>query len=143
MTSCARKLLSAAALALALAGCGSFSNPFGEKKAGPPPEPNVLPTNYRAKLLEFLQKELADPSGVRDAYFTEPKLLPIGTESRYAICLRYNAKNGYGQYVGTSDYIAIYFHGDLTQYVPATADQCSNAAYLRFPELEALKKPGT
>jgi hypothetical protein len=143
MTDSARKLLPFAVLAIALAGCSSFRNPFADKIAGPPPEPNVLPTNYRTNLVNFLEKELADPSGVHDAYIAEPKLMPIGTESRYAVCLRYNTRNGYGQYVGVADYVAIYFHGDLTQYIPASAGQCSNAAYLRFPELEALKKPGT
>ena len=143
MTPAARKILPIAVLAIALAGCSSFSNPFASKTPGPPPEPNVLPQNYRSNLLNFLQNELVDPTSVRDAYIAEPKLLPVGTESRYAVCVRYNAKNGYGQYAGTKDYIAIYFNGSLNQYVPATAEQCGNAAYGRFPELETLKRPGT
>jgi len=143
MTRGGRKILPVAVLAIALAGCSSYENPFASKTVGPPPEPNILPQNYRANLLNFLQNELANPSGVRDAYITEPKLQPIGSESRYVVCLRYNARNGYGRYTGTNDYVAIYFHGGLTQYVPAIAGQCSNAAYLRFPELEALKRPGT
>jgi hypothetical protein len=148
------KILCFLALGLALAGCSSwgnplnsayqmpFSNPFS-KQSGPPPEPNVMPTNFRTNLLNFLEKELVDPSGVRDAYVSEPTLQPFGTESRYAACVRYNAKNGYGEYTGSIDYVAIYFNGSLSQFVPASPGQCANAAYVRWPELERLKKPGT
>jgi hypothetical protein len=123
---------------LVFSGCSLFGGKFDT----PPVEPNILPTNYRANLLDFLQNHLTDPSGVRDANISEPKLQPIGTESRYVVCLRYNAKDGYGQYVGIRDSIAIYFAGKLTQFVPATVEQCANAAYQRFPQLEALKRPG-
>ena len=118
-------------------------NPFDPTTSGPPPEPNIQPTNYRANLLKFLENEMVDPVGVHNAYISEPKLTPVGTESRYVACVRYDSKNGYGQYTGVKDYTAIYFHGELTQYVPAAAGQCANAAYLRFPELEGLKRPGT
>ncbi len=126
------------AVMLVFSGCTLF----GGKSDAPPVDPNILPTNYRANLLDFLQNHLTDPSGVRDAHIAEPKLQPIGTESRYVVCLRYNAKDGYGQYVGIRDHIAIYFAGKLTQFVPATAEQCANAAFQRFPQLEALKMPG-
>jgi len=142
-------------LSMALAGCSApgFNNPFSGfknpfvnpfKKEGPPPEPNVLPTNYKSKLLDLLQTQLTDPFGVRDAYITEPKLQPVGSsgESRYVVCVRYNAKDGYGQYTGIEDNIAVYFNGQIAQYVPATQGQCRDAAYVRFPELEALKRPG-
>jgi hypothetical protein len=124
--------------ALMFSGCSLF----GGKSDGPPVEVNVLPPNYRANLLDFMQKNLTDPLGVRDAYISEPRLQPIGTESRFAVCVRYNAKDGFGQYVGSRDHIAIYFNGKLNQLVPATPEQCGNAAYQRFPELEALKRPG-
>src|SRR5262249_3684155 len=95
-----------AGLAVLLAACGT-SNPF--RKDEPPPEPNVLPTSFRAKMLEFLQTQLTDPTGVRDASISEPKLQPVGAESRYVACVRYNSKNGYGQYTGIQEYVAIYF----------------------------------
>ena len=136
MMTCVRAALLAAALVFS--GCSLF----GDKSVAPPVEPNIPPPNHRANLLSFLQNQLTDPVGVRDAYISEPKLQPIGAESSYVVCLRYNAKDGYGQYVGIQDYIAIYFAGKLTQFVPAAADQCANAAYQRFPELEALGKPG-
>ena len=103
-------------------------------------EPNVLPVNFRAKLLEFLQLQLTDPTGVREALVSEPRLQPFGNESRYVACLRYNSKNGYGQYTGVQEYVAIYFNGTLNQYVPAAPGQCTGAAYVPFPELERLKR---
>lgn len=155
MTAKAWKILSYTALAAVLAGCSSWNNPFSGMYAnplsnlfdsgqpsGPPPEPNIPPANYRTNLLNFLEKELFDPSGVRDSYIAEPRLIPFGTENRYAVCVRYNAKSGYGDYTGVKDYIAIYFHGDLTQFIPATPEQCANAPYVRWPELERLRKRG-
>jgi hypothetical protein len=148
------KIFSSVALGLLLSGCSGWSNPFHgwyggnpftglfgtETKVVPPPEPNVMPTNYRTRLLQFLERELYDPTGVRDAYISEPKLRPFGTESRYTVCVRYNAKAGYGEYTGIKEYIGIYFHGDLTQFIPAAPGQCADAAYVRWPELETLKK---
>ena len=135
-----RMFLPIAALASALAGCSTYTF---QKDPGPPPEPNVMPTDYRAKLLDFLQVQLTDPSGVRGAFISEPKLQPIGSDNRYVACLRYDTKDGYGRYVGVKDYAAIYFNGSLTQFIPAAPGQCAGAAYLPFPELERLKKPGT
>jgi hypothetical protein len=153
MKATAWKILSFFVLALALCGCSSWGNPFagwyggnpitnlfGGEKTVPAPEPNVMPANYRANLLNFLERELFDPNDIRDAYISEPKLMPFGSESRYAICVRYNAKSGYGQYTGVRDYVAIYFHGDLTQFIPASREQCANAAYVRWPELEGIRK---
>lgn len=125
------------ALAIALADCSLFE---GKKSNAPPIEVNVVPPNYRATLLEFLKGELADPVGVRDAYISEPRLQPIGADSRYVVCVRFNSKDGYGQYTGVRDHVAIYFAGKLTQFVVATREQCGNAAYQRFAELEQLKK---
>jgi hypothetical protein len=135
MTAFARAAL--LTVVLAFSGCSLF----GGKSDGPPVEVNILPSNYRANLLTFLQNHLTDPFGVRDAYISEPRLQPIGTESRYTVCVRYNVKDGHGQYAGSQDNIAIYFAGNLNHFVPATAEQCANAAYQRFTELETLKRP--
>jgi hypothetical protein len=134
----ARVFVLLAAVGVVFSGCSAFEKSPDKQ---PPVEVNLPPTNTRAGLLALLEKQLVDPVGVRDAYITEPKLQQIGTESRYVVCVRYNAKDGYGQYTGSLDFIAIYFAGKINQYIPAPADQCRNAAYQRFPELEALKRP--
>ena len=135
-SSIARAIVVLTALGIAFSGCSLFDS----KSSAPPVEVNIPPTNTRAALLEFLRNQLVDPISVREAYITEPKLQPIGADSRYVVCVRYNAKDAFGQYAGSSDYIAIYFAGKLNQYIPATPEQCRNAAYQRFPELETLKK---
>ena len=136
MPSFARAVVLLALVGVGFSGCSVFEKSPDKL---PPVEVNLPPTNTRAGVLALLEKQLVDPVGVRDAYITEPKLQQIGTESRFAVCVRYNAKDGYGQYTGSLDFIAIYFAGKINQYIPATADQCRNAAYQRFPELEALK----
>jgi hypothetical protein len=125
-----------AVIGIGFAGCSAFDKSPDKL---PPVEVNLPPTNTRAGILALLEKQLVDPIGVRDAYITEPRLQAIGTESRFVVCVRYNAKDGYGQYTGNLDFIAIYFAGKINQYIPASADQCRSAAYQRFPELEALK----
>ena len=72
----------------------------------------------------------------------EPVLKPFGAESRYAACVRYNARSE-GQYIGSKDRLAVFYSGQLNQLINATPEQCGTAAYQPFPELESLKRPGT
>jgi hypothetical protein len=139
MTAGLRGVVLATVLAVVLAGCSLF----GGKSSESPVEVNVLPPNYRAALLEFLRTHLTDQTNVRDAYISEPMLQPIGADTRYVVCARFNSKDGYGRYTGSRDNIAIYFAGKLTQFVSATREQCGNAPYQRFPELETLTKPAS
>src|ERR1700704_5900974 len=105
-----RTLMLLAIVGTGFAGCSWFDK-TPEKTVAV--DPNIAPTNTRAGLLTFLQNQLVDPVGVRDAYITEPTLQPLGTEPRYFVCVRYNAKDAYGQYTGNREFIAIYFSGKL------------------------------
>ena len=131
-----RALPLSVALAITLFGCSWFD----KKTEGPPVEVNKVPVNYRANMLEFLKGQLNDPVGVRDAYITEPRLQQVLADQRYVVCVRFDAKDPFGQYSGPKEHIAIYFAGNLTQFVPANPGQCTGAAYQRFPELEQIKK---
>ena len=42
------------------------------------------------------------------------------------------------QYTGAKDRIGYFFGGHLNQLVDATKEQCGNAAYKPFPELEKI-----
>jgi hypothetical protein len=125
-------LLSAIGLALgsALAACASDDNKE--------PDPNILPTNYKQDVLDTMTRLLADPTNVRDAYISEPALTPGSQDKRYAICVRYNARNENRQYVGSKDRIGYFYAGRLNQLIEADKDQCARAAYKPFPELENL-----
>jgi hypothetical protein len=116
-------------------------------------EPNAVPTNYRADILAYLKTYLNDPTGVRDAYITEPVLRGIPGASvgegigqrtiaveRYMVCIRFNAKNSIGRYEGTRDLFVAFLGGRLDTLAPARGGQCKDAAWLPFPELEKLKR---
>lgn len=117
-------------LAAGLAGCSS-----ADSKAE---NPNVVPANYKQEILDTLMKLLDDPTNVRDAFISEPVLVPVGSDQRYAACVRYNARDLARRYVGSKDRIAYFYGGHLNQLVEATPEQCGKADYKPFPELVNL-----
>ena len=129
--------LATAILAVALAGCSSFG-----RQAEPAIDPNLYPADYKANLLKFLQTYLSDPRDVREAFLAEPTLRPVGSDTRYVLCLRYNAKDFNGRYQGSTEKTAVYFAGKMTQFVDARPEWCGGAAYQPFPELQALQRIG-
>jgi hypothetical protein len=110
-------------------------------------EPNLPPTNYRAEILSYLQATLPDPTGVRDAYIAEPALRPSGSETRFVACLRYNAKGADGNYLGMRERAAYFYAGRINTIGDSAKEQCGNAPYQPFPELQKLCReivcPGT
>ncbi len=116
--------------ALALAACSTTP----EK----PVDPNLFPTNYKKEILSTMSKMLSDPTNVRDAYISAPVLTPVGKEQRYTVCVRSNARDAEHQYMGIHDRVAYFYGGELNQLIDAKPEQCANAAYQPFPELEHL-----
>ena len=103
-----------------------------------PVEPNLLPTNYKQEILDTLSRTLGYPTNVREAYISEPALGPVGKDQRYTACVRYNARDANNHYAGSTDRIAYFYGGHLNQLIQASKEQCGNAAYKPFPELEKL-----
>ncbi len=114
-------------------------------------EPNVAPVKYREEILAYLKAYLNDPRGVRDAAITEPVLRPINLGSggqgigpsainRYTVCVRFNAKNSIGRYEGTRDRVIVFLAGHLDTMFPARGEQCKDANWQPFPELEKLTR---
>jgi hypothetical protein len=122
------------AAALTLAACGS------DYYIGKPKDvdPNIFPTDYKKEITDLLTTTLEDPTNVRDASITEPALTSTGKDQRYRVCVRYNGRNANRQYKGSIDRIAYFYGGHLNQLVDATKEQCGNAPYKPFPELEKL-----
>jgi len=118
------------AATLGAAACSSSS------KA--PEEPNQFPATYKDEILLTLTNTLDDPTNVRDAYITEPMIRRAGNEERYIVCIRSDSRNANKHYTGSKDRIAYFYAGHLNQLVEATKDQCANAPYKPFPELERL-----
>jgi hypothetical protein len=52
--------------------------------------------------------------------------------------VRLDSRDVNRQYTGIKDRMAIFYGGHLNQLIDATKDQCGNAAYRPFPELEKL-----
>ena len=132
-------------LPLALGACSSFT-PGAARTPGPvitgsnEPEDNPFPTNYKSEMLEFLRTYLNDPTNVRDAFIAAPALKTIGGKTRYVVCVSYNAKNETGEYGGSKDRVAVFYVGRFNQYIENGREQCANAAFQAFPELEHLKR---
>ena len=118
-------------LALALAACSSSSKE-------PEENPNVFPSDYKNEILNTMTSSLEDPTNVRAAYISDPVLRPAGKDERYTVCVRSESRNASRQYTGSKDRIAFFYGGHLNQLIDATKEQCGNAAYKPFPELEKL-----
>jgi hypothetical protein len=119
-------------VALVLVNCSS------SKKAEPEENPNVFPSNYKNEILTTMTAALDDPTNVRDAYISEPALRRAGNDERYVVCVRSDSRDASRLYTGSKDRIAYFYGGHLNQLVEATREQCGNAAYKPFPELEKL-----
>jgi len=120
------------ALAVSLIGCS------GSSSKQPEENPNVFPADYKNEILLTMTNTLEDPTNIRDAFISEPVLRQAGKEERYVICVRSDSRNANKQYTGSMDRIGYFYAGHLNQLIDATKEQCGNAAYKPFPELEKL-----
>lgn len=123
-----RKLpsLGAAMFALMLAHCSSFNT------APPSVDPNVFPANHKASVLTFLQINPAGIVGAISAELSPPTLKPFGTDSRYVACVRIAGPDW------RKEKMAVFYGGEINQFVDATEEACKDAVYARFPELPAM-----
>jgi len=131
MVRCVAKLCLLSAFAVSLFACSS-----GNKQ--PEEIPNIFPSDYKNEILTIMTNKLDDPTNVRSAYISDPVLRPAGREERYVVCVRSDSRNINKQYTGIKDRIAFFYGGHLNQLIEATKEQCGNAAYKPFPELEKL-----
>jgi hypothetical protein len=111
----------------ALAGCSGFS----KNQPAAAPDPNLLPANYRGGLVTFLRQSLTNRSDFRGAMISEPALKPVGPSQHYVVCVQFNPQST----IKTK--AAVYLSGQMTQFVDAAPEQCADAAYQPFKELEA------
>lgn len=125
-------LIVAAALALSACTGGHLRGEGGS--GGPRPE------KYKSDILAMLHVYFRDPTQIRDAGASEPKLLLVGQRNRYVVCLRLNAKKSDGEYAGTKQYLAVFSGGRLDQMVEAKPEDCAGVEYRPFPEAETLSR---
>jgi hypothetical protein len=101
---------------------------------------NVEPTSYKADIIAFLRTYLNDPTQIREAGISEPMLKTVGTQNRYVVCLRYNAKTSLGRHAGARDRMAVFASGRFDRIVENAREQCKDVALAPFPELERLTR---
>src|ERR1700730_15650141 len=114
--------------AMSLVGCSGFG---GSKKDQPAVDANIYPANYRAQVATLLGTQLTDRADFHGALISPPVLKPVGDNPHYIVCVQFN---GRGQ---VRNKVAIYLAGEITQLITATPEQCGDAAYQPFKELEA------
>jgi hypothetical protein len=140
----AARLMAGLAAAM-LAGCATDIGPSpAELKARWEAE-NIYPQNYRQDLLAFLRTYLNDPTQVRAAAVSQPQLRYIGPGERYVSCVRFNARNSDGKYVGSKDGAATFVAAKLERFFDnpkelRERELCKDAAFAPFPELERLTR---
>ena len=100
---------------------------------------NIPPKDFKDQILREIPNVLGDPTNIRGAFYSDPAITPDASGGHYTSCVRFNSRDPANkQYMGSRDYIAHYFGGELNQFMQATAEQCGKAAYKPFPELEKL-----
>ena len=124
-----RVVITAAVLTASAAGC-SFNT---QQPVAPTVDPNLFPQNYRKQIAVYLSQQLLDRADFRGARISPPMLKPVGGDTQhYVVCLQFG---GHSQ---IKSKMAIYLAGDITQFVDAAPEQCSDAAYQPFTELEMV-----
>jgi hypothetical protein len=137
---CPRTVLHGLGLALVLAGCSAYQTDLQYARNRAEQANKTPPVNYRADILSFMRTYLNDPTRVRGAFVSEPELRTIEHMDRYAACLRYNARKSDGQYAGSKDSLVLFRDGRLDRIVDNGREQCKDAAYRPFPELEQMTR---
>lgn len=129
-----------AAAAAVLSACQTTND--GGPTASVPQQADV-PPNYRAVVRAAVRDRFFDPYSIRDAAISKP--IPGSTlaGTTQTVCVRANAKNRMGGYVGRKATVFVFRQGELTRttdnrYAEAT---CRNAEYEPFPEIEEGYKP--
>ena len=124
----------AASLALILAFTAALAACSSDSK---PENPNLFPTDYKTEIVVTLKKLFAsnDTIKVTAAVISDPVLRPVGNAQLYTACVRYTAHGISPGEIGNAVRIAYFYGGHLNQLIEANKDQCGNAAYKPFPEL--------
>jgi len=140
----AARLLASLAAAV-LACCATDIGPTSAELKARWDAENIYPQNYRQDLLAFLRTYLNDPAQVRGAAVSQPQLKYIGPGDRYVSCVRFNARNTDGKYVGSKDGAATFVSGKLERFFDTPKELrelelCKDAAFAPFPELERLTR---
>ena len=134
-------MLRVAALAFSLALTGCNSEWIGARDRAITANTTPPGPSYKAEVVAFMRTYLNDPTGVKDAFISEPALRSLESVDRYSLCLRYTARKGPGQpYAASKDSLVLFREGRLDRIIDAAREACKDAAYQPFRELEHLSR---
>ncbi len=129
--------------ALMLGGCATDVGPTPAELKARWEAQNIYPAEYKNDLLAFMRTYLNNPARVRAAMVSQPILKPLGPGERYVVCVRFDARNNDGKYMGVKGGYASYVSGKLERYfdVPREVEaMCRDIAFAPFPELGNLTR---
>ena len=122
-------------VALLLVLAGALAACAGQPKEGE----DVLPKDYRNDIKVLLQTTLDDPTNLREAGITEPRIDPNAPIKRYYSCVKYNERElTTKRYKGAVQKVAVFHEGNLNQFIDPPAGLCVGVAYRPFPEIEKM-----
>jgi hypothetical protein len=127
-------------LAPLLAGCSAYQTDLQYAIARNQEANKTPPRDHKADIVAFMRSYLNDPTRVRGAFLSEPGLRTIDNADRYASCLRYTARKADGQYAASKDSLVLFRDGRLDRVIDNAREQCKDAAYQPFPELERITR---
>jgi hypothetical protein len=114
--------------ALTVTACSDFKLGQQDQKT----DPNLYPANYKTDLVAYIRTNQVDLLSARSFYVSSPALKQFDLSSRYFVCLRADGQDW------RKEKFVVFFSGVINQFVDATSEQCSAAAYQPFPELLAV-----
>jgi hypothetical protein len=125
-------------LAVALAGCSGLNFNLGGSNSAQPAaavDPNLYPADYRMQIARLLSTLLEDRADFYGALISPPMLKPVAgsPNQHYVVCVQLNGHNV------LRNKVVVYLAGQPTQFVDAGPQQCSDAAYQPFGELQIAK----
>ena len=128
----------AAALALLLGAAAALPGCSNDKLGKA--ESNVIPASYRKEIADTLRLlfDKNETVSVSNAVISEPTLQQVGSDQHYVVCVRYTAHGASYNLTGNAERIGYFFGGHLNQLVETTGEQCRNAAYKPFQELNEV-----
>ena len=136
-------VLRALAVALSAGGCATDPEPSQAELKATWEAQNVVPHAYKQDLIAFLRTYLNDPTHIRGAAVAAPQRKHFGPADRYVACVRYNARNTEGKYIGQKEGAAVFVSGKLDRFLDSPKEArelCKEAAYAPFPDLEKLTR---
>jgi hypothetical protein len=102
-----------------------------DPKPAPAVDPNLFPDKYPLIIVRYLRTELVEKEDFHGALIAPPAIKPVGSSNRYVVCLRFNGHNI------RKDKVAVFLSGSITQFLTPTSEQCGDAQFVPFRELES------